>query len=302
MAYDCRVIRDSVSPDGVRLTTIQWTYPHAVHKDLLRHRDHNSSYLSFRAYPTRKLFQMLDDDPFVPEEFTEYRRGMAVGDRLDEATEAVCREAWLAAKDAAVRAAKRLIDLGVNKGHANILIQDFCWITGIVTATEWENFFALRAFPPENSKPRAEVIKIAGMAYEAMKASKPAPLDYGELHVPLVYAEEGDVWHSDPDTPLQVSAGRCARTSYLTHDGLRAPASDIELHDSLLANRHLSPFDHQAWPIPLSGPKYVTKPDPRVGEVWERGDDWRGNLHGWCGYRKTIPWEYNFAIPRRLKL
>jgi hypothetical protein len=224
--------------------------------------------------------------------------GLAVPDAVDWA----CREAWLAARDAAWKAAKFLMDARVNKGHANILIQDFCWITGIVTATEWNNFFALRAFPPDNARPRAEVIRIAEMAYDAMRASTPAELDYGELHAPLIQEDEGYLLLDDPDTALQVSTGRCARTSYLTHDGVRSLAADTGLHDSLLANRHLSPFDHPAWPIPLTGDKYAQKPDPRVGTVWERGDDWRGNLYGWCGYRKTVPHEYDFSIARGMGL
>jgi len=305
VAFAAYILADSISPDGVRYTTFQITYPHAVHKDILRHRVHASSYLSFRAYPTEKLFQMLEEDPFIPEKFQEYRKGMDVGSALDPATEAMCESDWIIAKDAAVESAKRLMELGVNKGHANILIQDFCWITGIVSGTEWGNFWALRANPPSTSKPRAEVIKIAKMMYDKYEENKPEELDYGELHLPLVNNEDWTLFalkdwdfKDAEEQLLKVSTGRCARTSYLTHFGVRDLSADVGLHNNLMDHRHMSPFDHPAWPIPLTGPKYIEVPDPRVGTVIDRGPDWRGHLYGWCSYRKTVPQEYDFSLVR----
>ena len=47
------------------------------------------------------------------------------------------------------------------------------------------------------------------------------------------------------------SVGRCARVSYLTHDGVRAPAADIELALKLQSAGHMSPFEHVARPMTL---------------------------------------------------
>jgi hypothetical protein len=224
MAFDAQVLADSISPDGVRLTTFQVTYPHAVHKDMLTHCALARNYLSFRAYPTYKLEDMVMSDCFIPE-FEEYGKGMSVGGLVNEAIALEAKTRWLLARDWAWDAAKWMIDNKVNKGHANILIQDFCWITGIM-----------------------------------------------------------------------VSGGRVARVSYLTHDGKRDPSADIGLHDDLIGKGHMSPFDHQAWPIPVTGPKWVEAPDPRVGTVKVQGPDWRGKYFGWCPYRKTIPNEENYAL------
>jgi hypothetical protein len=294
MAFDAQVLADSISPDGVRLTTFQVTYPHAVHKDMLTHCALARNYLSFRAYPTYKLEDMVMSDCFIPE-FEEYGKGMSVGGLVNEAIALEAKTRWLLARDWAWDAAKWMIDNKVNKGHANILIQDFCWITGIITATEWDNFWALRAYPPDDAKPRAEVMKIAGMMHDLYEDSAPVELRYGEPHVPLVYPEEDDVWTSS-DNAIKVSGGRVARVSYLTHDGKRDPSADIGLHDDLIGKGHMSPFDHQAWPIPVTGPKWVEAPDPRVGTVKVQGPDWRGKYFGWCPYRKTIPNEENYAL------
>lgn len=309
--YMAEVLADSISPDGVRLTTLQVRYPHAVHKDMLTHRVFERNFMSFRAYPIEKVVEMVRDNPFVPEEFSARERGMDVGEAIADQEEAVAL--WLDARDHAVNSALGLIGLGVNKGHVNVLLQDFAWITGIITATEWSNFWALRAFPPEGSKPRAEVQRIAGMMHEAMEASAPRRLDYGEPHLPMVRqydrhdaadrassatgtTDYGGLVRSAEDTLLRVSTGRVARVSYLTHDGVRDMDMDVGLHDRLLGNGHMSPFGHPAWPIPLTGPKYVEAPDPRVGRVPARGPDWRGPLWGWCSYRSSIPNEHDFAL------
>jgi hypothetical protein len=295
MAFEAQVLADSISPDGVRLTTFQVTYPHAVHKDMLTHCALARNFLSFRAYPTWRLEEMLDYDPFIPE-FQEHRAGMDVGEKLgDRELYDIAQGSWYRALDQCRASADMLVQCGVNKGHANILIQDFCWITGIITATEWDNFWALRAHPPDDAKPRAEVMKIAGMMHDLYESNTPVELGYGQPHVPLVYPEESDVWVTD-ENAIKVSGGRVARVSYLTHDGVRDPSADVTLHDRLISKGHMSPFDHQAWPIPMTGPKWVDAPDPRVGTVKVQGPDWRGKYFGWCPYRKTIPNEENYAL------
>ena len=50
----------------------------------------------------------------------------------------------------------------------------------------------------------------------------------------------------------KLSTARCARVSYLTHDGKRDPSEDLRLHDQLAGTftsgdpGHFSPFEHQA--------------------------------------------------------
>jgi thymidylate synthase ThyX len=53
---------------------------------------------------------------------------------------------------------------------------------------------------------------------------------------------------------IKVAVGRCARVSYLNHDGVRNLADDVKLHDRLLTSKpaHLSPFEHVAIALPNS--------------------------------------------------
>jgi hypothetical protein len=46
----------------------------------------------------------------------------------------------------------------------------------------------------------------------------------------------------------KISVGRCARVSYLNHDGKRSFVDDLKLHNQLSESRpgHWSPFEHVA--------------------------------------------------------
>jgi hypothetical protein len=87
----------------------------------------------------------------------------------------------------------------------------------------------------------------------------------GEWHLPLVQDDE----RSMPIEELKkVSAARCARVSYLTHDGKRDIEKDIELCERLRSDRHLSPFEHVATPSSEA--------------------DLHANFRGWVQMRKEI--------------
>ena len=90
-----------------------------------------------------------------------------------------------------------------------------------------------------------------GAAAEAMRAahdaSTPTDVPHGGWHTPYLRDEDGDL---DDETARRVSAARCARVSYLTHDGRRDIDKDIELYDRLVSARppHWSPLEHVATP------------------------------------------------------
>ena len=145
------------------------------------------------------------------------------------------------------------------------------WITVIATGNEgaWNNFFALRCH--HEAEPHIQAI--AYMARDMRNQSTPQKLSDGQWHLPLI-GFEGDELLSVEDQ-VKVSVGRCARVSYLTHDGIRDVQADIDLHDRLLASKHFSPFEHVAREA-----------------SWDY-DYKTGNLGaGWTQYRKTLKGEY----------
>lgn len=241
MAYSARVLLDSVSQNGVRLTTLEVTFPRFVLAEFNTHRVLSRNSASSRAVPTAKLIERVEREPAVPLEWGLNKAGMSASDVIsNEAADAATR-AWLAARDDAVAHARELLDLKVHKQELNRLLEPFLWHTVIVTATEWENFFELRC--AANAQP--EIREAALRMRAAIEAGRPKAIGRSEWHTPLLQADEANL---DVEVRKRISAARCARVSYLTHDGTREVAKDLELYERLQKDRHLSPFEHVATP------------------------------------------------------
>lgn len=255
------VVADSVSPDGVRLTTIEVTLHRFVLAELNTHRVFSRNSASSRAIPVHKQLARVLDDPALPVEFGASQPGMQAGAALTGTAHDEALAAWLAARDEAVRAVERLVDLGVHKQVTNRLLEPFMWHTVIVTATEWDGFWEQRCSPLAQPE-----IRVAAEAMRAaFDASRPVEVDAGAWHTPYLRDEDGDL---DTETAKQVSAARCARVSYLTHDGRRDVAKDLELFERLVSARppHWSPLEHVATPA-------------------APGESPPGNLRGWAQLR-----------------
>lgn len=241
MDFKVEVIADSVAPCGRRLTTVVATYPRVIHAEVMTHRDRARNAASSRAIPFAKMVQQVVDSPFVPLVFGSEQKGMQAGGEIEHT--AAARDFWLKARDAAVAEAQALNRLGVHKSLCNRLLEPFAWITVVMTATEWENFFRLRC----HADAEVHFQQIAFMIRDARNASQPRHLDKGDWHTPFIYDE--DRRDLPPDQLLKVSVARCARVSYLTHDGRRSHEDDIELFNRLCQGSgfgHWSPHEHVA--------------------------------------------------------
>jgi hypothetical protein len=272
MGYEAKVLADSVSPAGVRLTTLEVTFPRFILAEVNTHRMLSRSSASSRAIPVEKRIKAVEEDPFVPEAFGRNRKGMQATEVLEGVEADAARAAWLHAAQMAVGGARDLARIGVHKQYANRLLEPFLWHTAIISATEWENFFALRCHP--DAQP--EFRRTAEAMRDARDASRPWMIH--NWHLPYVDAEEvlalKVAGMSLPDVAL-VSSMRCARVSYLTHDGKRDPEADRARALELIAAGHMSPFEHAAHA--LAEPTFV------------------GNFRGWAQRRKFIAHEDNFA-------
>lgn len=269
MAYECSVICDSVSHVGVRLTTFMVRFPRFILAEVNTHRMLSRNFESSRAIPVERRIAMVQADPFIPEAFGKNRRGMQASENLDPLQAQQAEEVWYDALEAALDSARELATLGVHKQLANRILEPFAWVTGIITATDWDNFFALRC----NPQAQPEFRRLAVMMRDCMDASKPKEVGQDGWHLPLVSTEDRqETWHL-----TKLSAARCARVSYLTHAGVRDESEDIRLYEDLVRNGHMSPLEHQA--TPMSTPHH------------------RGNLRSWKQARKFLPNEAVFRVP-----
>lgn len=244
MAYAARVLLDSLSEAGVRLTTMEVTFPRFVLSEANTHRMFSRNSASSRAVPTAKLIERAEHDPVLPLEWGRNKAGMQANEVLDDADAEQGRLVWLAARDAAVEQAKSLLDLKVHKQVVNRILEPYLWHTIIISSTEWSNFFELRCAPAAQPEIRQAALHMRS----ALENSKPEPMKNGHWHLPLVQDDERE--SVDLEDLKKVSVARCARVSYLTHDGTRDIQKDLDLHDRLKIERHLSPFEHVATPAP----------------------------------------------------
>lgn len=285
MAYSARVLKDSISPDGVRLTTLEVTFPRIVLAEFNTHRVFSRNSASSRAIPVEKMLKRVEEDPFVPIHWGKNQRGMSAEQEVSVQEAAVATREWLKARDHAVQQARSLLNLGIHKQITNRLLEPFLWQTVLVTATEWDNWDHLRQHPFA----QPEIKRAADLLRAARDASTPFEIRHGEWHLPLtpelddVIARRGVV---DWEYWKRVATGRCARVSYLTHDGKRDLDADIELGRKLQTSGHMSPFEHIARPM-------VFGKDTSMDEG--PATTFRGNFRGWVQYRKELPFEDNYG-------
>lgn len=269
MTYEVHVIADSISIAGVRLTTLECTFPRFILAEFNTHRALSRNSASSRAIPIRKRIDQVLQDPFVPEQWGQNQRGMQASKSLREQDALDARARWLTARLDAVNHAMFLDTLGVHKQLANRLLEPFLWHTCVVTATDWSNFFHLRCHP--DAQP--EFQRIACMMRDIMQVSVPTPMPMYGWHLPYVDPSTDNVASVSADDLPYISAARCARLSYL-HNGSRDPAADLKLSQKLERGGHMSPFEHPA--------KALADPSAR-----------HGNFCGWMQLRKTIPYEHD---------
>lgn len=281
-----KIVADSVSPSGIRLTTMELNYPRFIHAEAKTHRvfslddeqyelvlkqevslmddimlSRNAS--SSRAIPVEKMLQQVRENPAMPIHWGKNQPGMQAREECratiglwywDEIIQErlpyfhSAREAWLEGRDRIVDVAEGFNESGYHKQIVNRLLEPFQFIKVIVTATEWDNFFRLRLHP--DAQP--EMQELAHQMKKAMVNSSPEELAHGQWHLP--YLSNDELAIADPDECLEEaikwSVARCARVSYLNHDKTFPDREkDIALADKLLEAGHMSPFEHQATPI-----------------------------------------------------
>ena len=286
--YSAKIITDSVSPSGDRLTTFELTYPRCVHAEFMTHRLFSRNAASSRAIPITKMIEQVMERPVMFKYWGKNQRGMQAKAELTGHALEAAKSEWLRARDSAVNHAWTLNDIGLHKQNVNRILEPWMFITVIMSATEFENWYFLRDDP--DAQP-----EIAWLAKEMRKCheeSTPAKLGHGEWHMPYLELEdessplyvdcaemalEANIQIVDPllvqKYLVKIATARCARVSYLTHDGKRDYIKDIELHDRCRDSGHWSAFEHCAFATEES--------------------QMNGNFKGWQQYRKSFMHEHH---------
>lgn len=247
------VIADSINPAGHRLTTLEVQLHRFVLAELNTHRALSRNAASSRAIPVQKMLATVRNDPAVPLEWPAEQRGMQGGTELPDTEANRARSTWLHARNAAVFFAEQLTQLGVHKSVVNRILEPFLFTTVIVSATDWTGFFAQRCSPLAQPELRvaAERMRLA------IEASTPTPIPVTGWHLPYILDEDRAA--VGQNLLWRISAARCARVSYRTHDGRRDHQADLDLYQRLVTADppHASPLEHVATPAVAARGNFV---------------------------------------------
>ncbi len=284
-----KIICDSICDNGKRLTTMEVKMHRFVLAEFNTHRVFSRNSASSRAIPMSKIIKRVEEDTAWPVEWGKNQSGMqASKETLTLEELGLCENTWEIARDFIVGQVRKLEMIGLHKQLSNRLLEPWMFTTVIVSSTEWDGFFWQRC--SELAQPEIQV-PAYDMQYEYY-TNVPKHLKMGEWHLPYIQDEDVEAakgfWNSkNPASAYfesykehlkKVSVARCARVSYLTHDGKRDIQKDIEMFLKLVKAdpMHASPLEHVATPLVSSESK-------------------SGNFFGWEQLRER--YEYQFRKP-----
>ena len=311
------IVADSKNKFGNRLTTFVLTFPRYILAEFNTHRMLSRNSASSRAIPFAKMLASVQSNPFIPIAWMKDHKGMQGTDYFTEEEAVPILEDWLAARDSAVERAVSLGNKNLTKQIVNRILEPYMWHTEIVTASEWQNFFALRA----SEFADIHIQKLAYEMLDAYNASEPKLLNDGEWHIPfgdkidedkLFTIIEADHGVYDPILKMQeldggiskgnkelitryklkIASARCARISYTVVGEEGKPdnyENDIKLHDRLSGSGHWSPMEHcgQAMDDHQFNFESSYNADDGPDGTW----GWSGNFRGFIQYRKIFAGE-----------
>jgi len=307
MTITAKVLADSISPQGVRMTTFEIEYPRFILAELNTHRMLSKNSASSRAIPIEKMHEHIQHDPAMPVYWGKNQPGMTAKTEIENADRSWAEYLWRKAAEMMVGVSKQLAATGLHKQTANRVTEPWMTMKTVISGTEWSNLYYLRDHP--DAQP--EFQELAHAMLLAHKASTPVELEPGEWHLPYVTLYRSDLdnilHYLDADgNTLSVedarilSASCCAQVSYRKTDMTLEKAHRI--YKQLIESKpaHASPVEHQATPM---GHRFATGEGtqarywvPGITHQDRYGDYWSGNLRGWIQFRKLIPNEAVWGV------
>lgn len=308
-----KVIADSITETGNRLITFEAICWRPVLAEQNTHCVLARNSASSRAIPVGKQLDRFREDFAAPIVWPREQKGMQGGSDLEGQDLDDAQRLW--SRTAAYIHAtisdyvEKHPDPGtrLHKSMLNRLLEFGLWQKQAISATQWDGYYWQRCH--KDAEPHIQAM--AKAMYHAAQESTPTLLLPGQWHKPY-WAENGghetdaadalalahetcaggedDVAADAEEIAKQCSVGRCARTSYMTQDGIRDLQEDLNLYARLTANRvgsedppHASPLEHVATPWP-ENIQYVTMPSGKsMGPLPKLG-----KFVGWLQLRHEV--------------
>lgn len=310
-----KVVEDSIA-NGVPLTTLEVRFHRFILPEFNTHRMFSRNFSSSRAIPVAKMIEQVQNDPAMPVHWGKNITGMQAKEECDKLVQLGVNnkaffsreDAWDESAAAQIYYAERFAEADYHKQIVNRLIEPFQFVKGVVTATEFDNFFALR----DHEAAQPEIQVLARCMKQAMEESIPTELQHGEFHLPYITEKEYEVLNrnivGEYRNLVRASVARCARVSYMKHDNTSPSMDDdLELYNQLVTRPytdkrgfyypegdpiHGSPLEHCATPMSKDslcfGPVSVNLWDEGTTHIDKNGNLWSGNFKNWIQYRQLV--------------
>ncbi|RWZ78709.1 MAG: hypothetical protein EOT05_03095 [Candidatus Microsaccharimonas sossegonensis] len=288
MAFLAQIKADSISPDGIRLTTFEATYPRIVHSEMMTHRVFSRNSASTRAIPIATQLYNLLTNPFIPEKFGVNQPGMQAYNHLSGLKHDQAVKVWLRGRDRAVTTVLELI-LGPERAESvleyessreyvsgDILLRDFNKIrsllpksTDTVDLADTDLLNVHKQLAGRGLEAYMwHTIVLTGTEFDNFYALRDHPEAQSEIATiarllsqvhkdsapkQVQYGE----WHlpyvdtdefNNVDDGIRSSSARAAAASY-GRQNIKNPEKEFERYDSLRSGGHMSPLEHQATPF-----------------------------------------------------
>jgi len=288
-----KIIADSISPAGVRMTTMEVEYPRFILAELNTHRMLSKNSASSRAIPVKAMHEHIRANTAAPIYWGKNQAGMKAKEPLDVHDTVEAMMIWEQARDSALEYSQQLADINAHKQITNRITEPWMIMKTVISGTEWANFFWLR----NHMDAQPEIHDLAMKMHAAYLKSVPVEMNPLDWHLPYVttrrnprgvleYFDHDGQWLT-PNEARIVSASCCAQVSYRKNDDSVEKARKIFAQLIESQPCHASPVEHQA--TPMFRPD--TFADQGTTHLDRQGRAWSGNLRGWVQFRKLIAGE-----------
>lgn len=256
-----KIILASKNPWGGKIVTLVARYQRFIHSELMTHKDLSRNASSSRAIPFRKMLKLTRQSMAAPIHWGKNQPGMQADEELTGFARLMAVFMWHLTGHIVLTMAWLMSFTGVHKQVINRMIEPWTYINVQITATNWERMLKLRL----DKAAQPEFRELAKLIRRALRSAYYQTLKEGEWHLP--WTRPGEAMNLPLGSAKKVSAARSARLSYTPIGEPKINLSkDISLASDLLAQLHLSPFEHQA--------------TPKKGR--------HANLEGWSNYRTEL--------------
>ena len=244
---------------GRKLITFEAFFPRPILAEQNTHRKFSRNTGSSRAIPVIRMLLALMKVPFIPLFWGANKAGMQSAETMPKWKALIAHFLWRSHAWFTYLIVFLLGKLGLHKQWTNRLLEPHTYVRQVVTTSDLENYFSLRL----HDAAQPEIILLAIMLKEQVDllektngyrkvSANDVKANAWNWHLPYITEDERHIYRHHPFFLAKLSAARCARTSYLTQEGVVPnPEKEIITFKKLAESQpiHASPLEHQAYPL-----------------------------------------------------